>query len=61
LNVFAKSKSDYAVQKIDSDHVRELFEWSKEYFEHNIVYEPSLIVTLNKVREYIFNENKNPV
>ena len=43
----------YNLAPIDQEFVRQLREWSREFFKSEIIYDSSLFVTLNRVREYI--------
>jgi Telomeric single stranded DNA binding POT1/CDC13 len=50
------SSSNYSLQQADADMVKKYREWLAEYFNQSFNYESTLYMNLNKVREFITNE-----
>lgn len=60
IQPYQSSGKGFNLAPIDQEYVRELRAWSREFFKTEIIYESSLFMTLNRVKEYIQNEMKNP-
>jgi len=46
---------------VDKEKVQELKEWSKVYFANEMIYDSSLFMTLNKVKETIISDSNKEV
>lgn len=56
---YMMSGTGYSLTNVDQDKVKKLKDWSRNFFQNEIVYEGTLFMTLNKVRESIQIENAN--
>ena len=54
---YISSTPEYSLTSIDQQKVGQLRDWSRQFFQNEIVYEGTLFMTLNKVREFIQIEN----
>ena len=51
---------EYSLNTNDYEKVKDIRNWSRQYFANEIVYEGgSMYISLTKVREFIQNENIN--
>lgn len=50
---YKTSRTEFSLNDTDSEKVKMLRNWSKEYFANEIVYESNLFMNLNKVKEII--------
>lgn len=50
---YKTSRTEFSLNDTDSEKVKKLRNWSKEYFANEIVYDSNLFMNLNKVKEII--------
>lgn len=53
---YAHSSKEFTLTQLDREKVIELREWLQVYFAKDFQYESTLFLSLNKVREFIMNE-----